>query len=274
MGDQMPVAIRVKPWPDPVLDVLGHDPRSWYAGDVLAADPRAHRAPVAAPPRRPLRADAGRHRPPDLRHGGGTRARPAGGSELPADEEPHPPPHLRARVHRRRGHDDLGAAFPPTGASAPRAAAARAAAGAARGMGRRPDQLARAARPPPGTPCRPHARRAGRVHRHRRARARTAAASTPRSRTKLCAGRVNRNASSTTTPSCRSPRPHRRRAPSRTRRHYRHPSPVGRGDARGRACNHSRAPCPAAHGRGGARYLIARKQRRWPLSYSSWRTSP
>src|SRR6185295_11643085 len=31
MGDAMPVAIRVKPWPDPVLDVLGHDPRSWYA---------------------------------------------------------------------------------------------------------------------------------------------------------------------------------------------------------------------------------------------------
>ena len=27
----MPVAIRVTPWPDPVLDVLGHDPRSWYA---------------------------------------------------------------------------------------------------------------------------------------------------------------------------------------------------------------------------------------------------
>ena len=27
----MPVALRVKPWPDPVLDVLGHDPRSWYA---------------------------------------------------------------------------------------------------------------------------------------------------------------------------------------------------------------------------------------------------
>src|SRR5579862_2611477 len=31
-GDpQMPAAIRVTPWPDPVLDVLGHDPRSWYA---------------------------------------------------------------------------------------------------------------------------------------------------------------------------------------------------------------------------------------------------
>ena len=27
----MPVAIRVTPWPDPVLDLLGHDPRSWYA---------------------------------------------------------------------------------------------------------------------------------------------------------------------------------------------------------------------------------------------------
>lgn len=24
-------AIRVTPWPDPVLDVIGHDPRSWYA---------------------------------------------------------------------------------------------------------------------------------------------------------------------------------------------------------------------------------------------------
>ncbi len=27
----MPTAITVMPWPDPVLDVLGHDPRSWYA---------------------------------------------------------------------------------------------------------------------------------------------------------------------------------------------------------------------------------------------------
>src|SRR5438128_11585786 len=27
----MPAALRVTPWPDPVLDVLGHDPRSRYA---------------------------------------------------------------------------------------------------------------------------------------------------------------------------------------------------------------------------------------------------
>ena len=27
----MPAALKVIPWPDPVLDVLGHDPRSWYA---------------------------------------------------------------------------------------------------------------------------------------------------------------------------------------------------------------------------------------------------
>src|SRR5262245_3409045 len=27
----MPTAIRVTPWPDPVLDLIGHDPRSWYA---------------------------------------------------------------------------------------------------------------------------------------------------------------------------------------------------------------------------------------------------
>jgi hypothetical protein len=27
----MTTAIQVVPWPDPVLDVIGHDPRSWYA---------------------------------------------------------------------------------------------------------------------------------------------------------------------------------------------------------------------------------------------------
>lgn len=27
----MPTAIRVTPWPDPLLDTTGHDPRSWYA---------------------------------------------------------------------------------------------------------------------------------------------------------------------------------------------------------------------------------------------------
>src|SRR5579871_728239 len=27
----MPAAIRVTPWPDSVIDVIGHDPRSWYA---------------------------------------------------------------------------------------------------------------------------------------------------------------------------------------------------------------------------------------------------
>jgi hypothetical protein len=27
----MPAIVRIVPWPDPVLDALGHDPRSWYA---------------------------------------------------------------------------------------------------------------------------------------------------------------------------------------------------------------------------------------------------
>ena len=27
----MPIEIVVTPWPDPVVDSLGHDPRSWYA---------------------------------------------------------------------------------------------------------------------------------------------------------------------------------------------------------------------------------------------------
>ena len=47
MGDAMPVAIRVKPWPDPVLDVLGHDPRSWYAEAYRPfPDVQAGRAPT------------------------------------------------------------------------------------------------------------------------------------------------------------------------------------------------------------------------------------
>ena len=29
--EPMPTAIRVTPWPDPMLDTTGHDPRSWYA---------------------------------------------------------------------------------------------------------------------------------------------------------------------------------------------------------------------------------------------------
>jgi hypothetical protein len=30
LGGSMNGAIRVLPWPDPVLDAIGHDPRSWY----------------------------------------------------------------------------------------------------------------------------------------------------------------------------------------------------------------------------------------------------
>jgi hypothetical protein len=29
-GRTMAGAIHVMPWPDPVLDAIGHDPRSWY----------------------------------------------------------------------------------------------------------------------------------------------------------------------------------------------------------------------------------------------------
>jgi hypothetical protein len=35
----------VKPWTDPVLDVLGHDPRSWYVETLC---PCAEAAPEAA----------------------------------------------------------------------------------------------------------------------------------------------------------------------------------------------------------------------------------
>ena len=110
----MPAAIRVTPWPDPVLDVLGHDPRSWYA-ENLSGSRRARAdlcfAPHAAP-RRPVRARPRRRRAPRRRHGRRTRSRCPGREELAAHPQPRPAPPVRACVCRERD-DDLGAHVAP-----------------------------------------------------------------------------------------------------------------------------------------------------------------
>jgi hypothetical protein len=37
--------VMVKPWSDPILDVLGHDPRSWYVETFRPFPPLACRSP-------------------------------------------------------------------------------------------------------------------------------------------------------------------------------------------------------------------------------------
>ena len=120
----MPVALRVKPWPDPVLDVLGHDPRSWYAETFWLPT----LGPTALLLMRHL-ADRFERTPegvelPSRRHRGRARARRPRGQQLAAHAQPRPAPPVRARVHRRR-NDHLGAHVTPAGASPPRPPAAR-----------------------------------------------------------------------------------------------------------------------------------------------------
>jgi len=50
----MPVTITVKPWHDPVVDVLGHDPRSRYVETFwlpALGPPRVQDEPIAERPR-------------------------------------------------------------------------------------------------------------------------------------------------------------------------------------------------------------------------------
>ena len=51
----MPALVRLTPWADPVLDTLGHDPRSWYAETFWLPTLGPDGAAAAAPPRRPVR---------------------------------------------------------------------------------------------------------------------------------------------------------------------------------------------------------------------------
>ena len=156
MGDAMPVAIRVKPWPDPVLDVLGHDPRILVRRDVLAPDARAHGTPVDAPSGRPVRADAGGRRPADRRHRGRARARAREGQHSPLMRSLVPPAAVRARLLRRRG-DRRGAPQRCRPSIAATCGACRP--GSRRGTREWvADQTnARRARAPPGPPVRAHA---------------------------------------------------------------------------------------------------------------------
>ena len=191
----MTAAIRVMPWPDPVLDVLGPRSPQLVRRDVLAADARADGAVAAAPPRRPLRGSTGPALDlPVADTARRARARPPRRPELTARAEPVAAPAVRSRVQRRR-RDDRGAH-----ARCRRCTGATSAGSPPRCRPRHADWTAAQTakpgrpRPPPLPPLRAHAARAGRAARHRRARVASRAASIPRSRTKPCAGRVSKHA--------------------------------------------------------------------------------
>ena len=106
-------AIRVMPWPDPVLDAIGHDPRSWYVETFWLPT----LGPTALLLLRHL-ADRFEHepqgrRPAGRRHRGRARARSTRGSAVAADPQPHPPAAVRARLLRRRRHDRGAQTLPP-----------------------------------------------------------------------------------------------------------------------------------------------------------------
>ena len=198
----MPVALRVTPWPDPVLDVLGHDPRSWYAETFWLPDSRPDRAAPHAASRRPVRAHARGRRAGGGRHRSRAGPRRERRQQLTVDAEPRPAPSVRVGVQRERD-DDRGAAHAAARAPPSRAPAAGGAPGHPRGVDGRPASGADRARPPP-RPAR-RARRSSR--RERRSTPSSARCTTPditlRSRTKRSVGRATANVSSTTTPTSR-----------------------------------------------------------------------
>ncbi len=162
----MPAALRVTPWPDPVIDVLGVDPRSWYAetfwlptlgptallllrhlADRFEREPAGVDLPVA-----------------ETAAALGLGARDGEHSPLAQDVEPAEP--VRARAPRRRLR--RGQANASARAPSPRPAAARRAASASHRVDRIAAGRAGRARAPPRARSRAHAARAGRTVRRGR----------------------------------------------------------------------------------------------------------
>ena len=196
-------AIRVMPWPDPVLDAIGHDPRSWYVETFWLPT----LGPTALLLLRHL-ADRFEDNPkgidlPVADTAAALGLGPREGQQSPLDPQPHPPAAVRARVLRRRRHD-RGAQDVAAGAPPPRAPAAHRAAGAARGVDRRAGDEAGRRRAPPGAPIRPDAARAGRADRRGRTRAaRRRVPSRARARSRALGARTSPRTDET--PSTRQP---------------------------------------------------------------------
>ena len=106
-------AIRVTPWPDPVLDVLGHDPRSWYVETFWLPT----LGPTALLLLRHL-ADRFERTPegvelPVADTAAALGLGPREGSSSPLDPQPRPAPAVRARLHRRRATIAVRRTLPP-----------------------------------------------------------------------------------------------------------------------------------------------------------------
>ena len=160
----------VEPWPDPVIDELGHDPRSAYVERFWLPVLGPSTVLVPAPPGRPARPPARRLRPRSGRHRPQPRRRHEGRAQLPdaARRSQRSCRFGAARMHGTtsdRRAAPPGAAHPGPGRAAPRCAPAR-----AHRVADRPAHLPhRRADEGPGPLARPLAARARRGHRHRRA---------------------------------------------------------------------------------------------------------
>ena len=204
----MPAALTILPWPDPVLDTLGYDPRSRYAETFWLPT----LGPTALLLLRHLadRFERQRRRRSTL-HGLGhvARARPRREATAPARRSCAPSPassssSSRAATARHR----RGAPQPPAGAKRHvRRLPARLQADHAEWADARLDEppVATARRAPGALAL--DAARAGRRPRRRRARAASPAASTPRSATTPPAGRGNATAKPRGKPVCSQPPP-------------------------------------------------------------------
>ena len=128
----MPATLTIKPWPDPVVDTLGHDPRSRYVetfwlptlgptallllrhlADRFDRNPERHRAHRVRHVARARARPARRHELADRAHarrGSRSSTSPAttrcrhgrGAAQRPAGQPPPPPPPARRRAGRAR----------------------------------------------------------------------------------------------------------------------------------------------------------------------------
>ena len=239
----MPTTLTIQPWPDPVIDTLGYDPRSRYVETFWLPT----LGPTALLLLRHLADRFDRHPEgieltvSDTSHALGLGQRD--GSSSPVVRTLQPPRAVRPRLRRRCRHRGRAPQH-PTREPAPHEAAPLGAPARPRRVGRGAARRRAARDRAPQRPaCGVHAARTGRRRRPRRARAARHRASTPRSATRARGGRTNATAKRSTT----------RRG--RLRAHAAPPDPRAR--ARGRS-RRPPADRPAARPVPGARRLALR----------------
>ena len=163
----------ITPWPDPVLDVLGHDPRSWYAETFWLPT----LGPTALLLMRHL-ADRFERRTraastlPVADTAAALGLGPRDGEQSPLMRSLAPAPAVRARARARRPEViAVRRTLPPVHRRHVRRLPARCRRATPSGSSGQTANDGLDARAPPRPPRRAHAARAGRAVRHRRARA-------------------------------------------------------------------------------------------------------